>query len=192
MAIPEPADQNPYVGPRPFEPGDAGRFFGRRREVRELLSLVIAHRVVLLYAASGAGKSSLLNAGLIPSLLAKGFQVLPPARLGAAPTEPRLRFDDIYTAGMIAGWAGAATTHRTPLKGISLTDYLRKVQRPIAEDGHPVRRALVIDSVRGALHRLPGALAAAAALSRRSRRRGCERPRPAHRSRPARGLPGKP
>jgi hypothetical protein len=147
MAVPEAADQNPYVGPRPFEPGDADRFFGRRREVRELLSLVIAHRVVLLYAASGAGRSSLLNAGLIPSLLEKGFQVLSPARLGAAPAEARLRSDDIYTASVLASWteAAMATADRTRLEEMLLTDYLRELPRPLADDGHPARRALVID-----------------------------------------------
>ena len=43
-----------YVGPRPFEEGDKAIFFGRDREVRDLLSTVIAHRLVLVYAQSGA------------------------------------------------------------------------------------------------------------------------------------------
>ena len=45
---------NPYVGPRPFEREDASRFFGRTREFRDVVSLVIAQRVLLLYSASGA------------------------------------------------------------------------------------------------------------------------------------------
>ncbi|WP_054864320.1 nSTAND1 domain-containing NTPase [Methanosarcina barkeri] len=57
-----------YVGPRPFEEKDEGIFFGRAREVRDLLSTVIAHRLVLVYAQSGAGKTSIINAGLIPLL----------------------------------------------------------------------------------------------------------------------------
>ena len=71
----------PYVGPRPFERKDQALFFGRDREARELLSLVVAHEAVLLYAQSGAGKTSLLNARLIPLLEEKGFQVLPTARV---------------------------------------------------------------------------------------------------------------
>jgi flagellar biosynthesis/type III secretory pathway ATPase len=59
--------QNPYVGPRPFERADASRFFVRAREIRDVVSLVVAQRVVLLYSASGAGKSSLLHAGVIPT-----------------------------------------------------------------------------------------------------------------------------
>src|SRR5262245_32138328 len=71
-----------YVGPRPFEPQDRDIFFGRDGETLDLVSLVVAYRVVLLYAASGAGKTSLLNAGLVPALQhEEGFEVLPPARI---------------------------------------------------------------------------------------------------------------
>ena len=58
---------NPYVGPRPFERGDRGTFFGRTRETRDLLALIMAERVVLFYAQSGAGKTSLLNTQIIPA-----------------------------------------------------------------------------------------------------------------------------
>ncbi|MDM8529259.1 hypothetical protein QUF58_13775 [Anaerolineales bacterium HSG24] len=43
-------------------------FFGRTSETRQLASLVIAQRAVLFHAQSGAGKTSLLQAGLIPRL----------------------------------------------------------------------------------------------------------------------------
>jgi WD40 repeat protein len=71
----------PYVGPRPFTLGDRERFFGRDDEVDELVSLVIAHPVVLIYALSGVGKSSLVNAGLVPMLREEGYAALPPARV---------------------------------------------------------------------------------------------------------------
>ncbi|MDX1613104.1 MAG: M14 family zinc carboxypeptidase [Candidatus Promineifilaceae bacterium] len=74
-------NKNPYVGPRPFMRGEADRFFGREREARELQALILSNRLVLFYARSGAGKSSLLNARLIPGLEAKGFEVLPVARV---------------------------------------------------------------------------------------------------------------
>ena len=73
---------NPYVGPRTFTYAEQGRFFGREREARELLSLVISERLVLFYAQSGAGKSSLLNTRLIPGLQAADYAVLPMARVG--------------------------------------------------------------------------------------------------------------
>jgi len=72
----------PYVGPRPYERADSHLFFGRGREAEEILSLVIAHPIVLLYAQSGAGKTSLLNARVIPLLEGQYAQVFGPARVG--------------------------------------------------------------------------------------------------------------
>ncbi len=57
-------DEPPFPGPRPFSSEESGHFFGRANEVAELASLVRSHAVVLLYADSGAGKSSLIEAGL--------------------------------------------------------------------------------------------------------------------------------
>jgi hypothetical protein len=74
---------NPYIGPRPFERSDRDRFFGRARETRDLLSLIMAERVVLFYAQSGAGKTSLLNTQIVPALEEEGFKVLPVARVGS-------------------------------------------------------------------------------------------------------------
>src|SRR5205823_12922105 len=57
-------------------------------ETNDFCSLVIARGEVLLYAQSGAGKSSLLNAGLIPRMRVKGFQVRPTTRVsGRLPAE---------------------------------------------------------------------------------------------------------
>ena len=62
------ARPNPYVGPRAFQTGE--KLYGRDHELRDLLDLLIAERIVLLYSPSGAGKSSLIQAGLIPHLQA--------------------------------------------------------------------------------------------------------------------------
>ena len=64
--MPNLQSHNPYIGPRPFEREEQKLFFGREREISELQSLLTAHRTFLLYAASGAGKTSMLNAGLVP------------------------------------------------------------------------------------------------------------------------------
>ena len=84
------ADDNPYVGPRPFDEQDAarGRYHGREHEARDLVALVSRERLVLFYSQSGAGKSSLLRASLIPGLRRLGFDVLPVARVsGARPSD---------------------------------------------------------------------------------------------------------
>jgi WD40 repeat protein len=73
----------PYVGPRPFgrSEEDRARFFGRDRETAEIVSLILSHQVLVVYAQSGAGKTSLFEAQVAPALETKGFQVLPRARV---------------------------------------------------------------------------------------------------------------
>ncbi|MFJ4952516.1 helix-turn-helix domain-containing protein [Streptomyces sp. NPDC088760] len=78
----EPADGNdvtgpacPYPGLSAFTPQDAGRFFGRERATAALVERVfgrVGKGPLLLVAPSGAGKSSLLNAGLVPALRRPG------------------------------------------------------------------------------------------------------------------------
>jgi len=81
-ALPSALTDNPYVGPRTFVREQAHLFFGREREAEELFSRVVSQRLVLFYAQSGAGKSSLINTQLIPRLEAANFVVLPVGRVG--------------------------------------------------------------------------------------------------------------
>lgn len=79
--------QDPYVGPVSFRLGDP--LYGRDREREDLLDLLIAERIVLLYSPSGAGKSSLIEAALVPALRDAAFEVLPTIRVThALPPEP--------------------------------------------------------------------------------------------------------
>jgi WD40 repeat protein len=74
VVVPEPADRadepSPYVGLSAFTTDDADRFFGRERLVELIAARVAQCRLVGVFGASGAGKSSLLRAGLIPRLRA--------------------------------------------------------------------------------------------------------------------------
>ena len=82
------SQSNPYVGPQTFQESQGHLFFGRELETRDLLSQVISGRLTLFYAQSGAGKSSLLNTRIVPTLRnEKGFVVLPIGRVsGELPT----------------------------------------------------------------------------------------------------------
>ena len=73
--------KNPFVGPDPFKPGQ--RLFGRDREARRLFETLVAERIVLLHSPSGAGKTSLVQAGLLPRLEANNFRPLPAFRFSA-------------------------------------------------------------------------------------------------------------
>ena len=65
---------NPYVGLRPFDTDESILFFGRSEQTLELLERLHKFHFVAVVGTSGCGKSSLLRAGLIPSLKA-GFLV---------------------------------------------------------------------------------------------------------------------
>ncbi|MCE3552417.1 hypothetical protein LWC33_13215 [Pseudonocardia sp. RS11V-5] len=72
-AIPvRPATQAPYPGLAAFTADQQDIFFGRDRQIAELLALIDENVAVggihVLLAASGAGKTSLLHAGVIPRL----------------------------------------------------------------------------------------------------------------------------
>jgi hypothetical protein len=78
---------NPYIGPRAFETGEI--LYGRDLEVYDLDNLLIAERIVLMYSPSGAGKTSLIQATLIPKLENEGFEVLPVMRVNLEPPPER-------------------------------------------------------------------------------------------------------
>lgn len=59
---------NPFPGLRPFGPEEAHLFFGREQIVDGLLKRLRQTRFLSVIGSSGSGKSSLVRAGLIPSL----------------------------------------------------------------------------------------------------------------------------
>src|SRR5215212_7869575 len=79
----EKLQRNPYVGPRPFErsPEDQARFFGRSLETKQIVAMILSNPETLVYSQSGAGKTSLFNAQIIPTLEENGFQAFPSARV---------------------------------------------------------------------------------------------------------------
>ena len=78
----------PYPGLLAFDEADAAIYFGRDDDIRRLIERLNARRaqggekLVLVLGASGAGKSSLLRAGVVPRLKrdARNWIVLPPFR----------------------------------------------------------------------------------------------------------------
>jgi hypothetical protein len=137
-----PEARAPYIGPRPFETGDRDLFFGRDREAHEVSSLVFANKFLLLYAESGSGKTSLVNAGVLP-LVAGKLEVLPMARFqtrgpGAIPDVA-----NIYTYAVLSGWAEPDDLSR--LGQTTLAGFLAGRPRQTRPAAVPVPRLLVFD-----------------------------------------------
>lgn len=92
-----PLPDAPYRGIEPFRFTDQQIFAAREEETWALLSNVILYRAVLLYGASGTGKSSLINAGLLPQVLKDGYI---PDRLRVQPFAGReLKVERIRKSG---------------------------------------------------------------------------------------------
>jgi WD40 repeat protein len=140
------SERQPFVGPRPFEKADKEVFFGRDHETTELLSLIVAHPVVLLYAQSGAGKTSMLNAGLIPALEEEGLEVFPPARVSG--TDIRATGPDsisnIYIFNALTCWIDDSQEPEE-LRRLSLAEFLANRDHIKDEDGLPLLRVIIFD-----------------------------------------------
>ena len=79
--LPEAADPGPrwaggcpYRGLLPYDQAHAAVFHGRKRLTAELAGKLAGAGIVMVTGASGAGKTSLLQAGLVPAM-ARGVQV---------------------------------------------------------------------------------------------------------------------
>jgi hypothetical protein len=56
----------PYLGLNPFSEKDAPFFFGRDEEKRKIIGKLRVSRLTILFGESGVGKSSILQAGVVP------------------------------------------------------------------------------------------------------------------------------
>ncbi|RJQ72752.1 hypothetical protein D5S17_25905 [Pseudonocardiaceae bacterium YIM PH 21723] len=65
---PAPQAAAPYVGLAAFQQSDSELFFGREALVDAALRKLDSGRLLVLFGASGSGKSSLLRAGIIPAI----------------------------------------------------------------------------------------------------------------------------
>lgn len=139
----ESSDINPFIGPRPFENTSQHRrlFYGRNREIRDLLALVIAQRTLLLYGKSGTGKTSLINAAIRPMLEDLGYDVLPPARVRG---EMNPAADNIYVYNVLLGWADTEASSDEILQW-TLSDFLANRPRLEREDGTLAPRVILFD-----------------------------------------------
>lgn len=123
--------RNPFVGPVPLQRGEP--FYGRARELSELRNLVVAERIVVLYSPSGAGKTSLIQAGLVEMMEQEEFNVLPVISLirppGADETTGGNRFLQSTIISLEGENSDAEERAISKLARMHLPDYLEKRSR---------------------------------------------------------------
>ncbi|HEY2012679.1 MAG TPA: hypothetical protein VGH38_04220 [Bryobacteraceae bacterium] len=147
--IPSPSGRaSPYPGLAPFGEGDAARFFGRDREIDEVLGRLASRRLLAVIGVSGCGKSSLVRAGVMP-VLRMGVAADLPARWRLRTITPgRNPLRSLGTAlGAPPGWPAnsfdlvdRARNHLSPGESLLLiVDQFEEVFRfraeTLAEDG---------------------------------------------------------
>ena len=67
-------DESPYAGLSSFQENDAGKFFGRNREIAAMVTRIRDRPLMAVVGSSGVGKSSFVRAGLVPALKRSGEQ----------------------------------------------------------------------------------------------------------------------
>jgi hypothetical protein len=132
---------SPFVGARPFRRDEASWFHGRETEAREAVDLISAAQVVVLYGSSGAGKTSLVNAAVIPRLEAEDFEVLPVARVRAPYDAGTPDIGNVYVDGVLSAWDGRSR----PPADADLVRFLGNREHVRGRDGYPAPRVIVID-----------------------------------------------
>ena len=184
----------PYRGLLPFGESDAEVFYGRERLAAELAVKLAARAadggLVVVTGASGAGKSSLLRAGLLP-ILARGQQVLGSdrwPRIVMTPTKDPLselaaRLAAVGGPDALAvreGLARHPDQAHLAIRSAVLAAAARDEEPPVSGDG-AARLVLIVDQFEQVFTLNPDL--AGRRPGRRSSRR-CARPPP---TRPARG-----
>jgi tetratricopeptide (TPR) repeat protein len=146
MTATDPTDR-PYVGLRPYGRDDRPLFHGRDLESREIATLWRAAGLTVLYGASGVGKTSLLNAGVLPRIDAMQADVLPVVRI--SPHAP-IEGGNPYVMALLSAWAPDAGP--SALAGTSITDFL--AARPDRKDeyGDPLPVLAAIDQAEAMFH----------------------------------------
>ncbi|MEO3856960.1 hypothetical protein [Acrocarpospora sp. B8E8] len=148
------AQGRPYVGLRAFQRADSHKFFGREREAYEVATQWQANRLTIMHGPSGVGKTSLINAGVLPLLDPDTTDTLPVGRVShgsAFPVAGAARYPaaalppehNPHVFALLSAWAPQESPTR--LARLTLESFLRG--RPSRQDpfGDPVLVLLAID-----------------------------------------------
>lgn len=142
--------ENPFIGARAFVAGES--LYGRNKEVLELLDLLSAERIVLLYSPSGAGKTSLIQASLIPELEKNRFKVLKIIRVNQALPDDKLAkhasFNRYVYSVIHFLEEGRNPEERMSLDeiaGITLSEYFKRTKLLEKSENDKKSRVLIFD-----------------------------------------------
>lgn len=129
-----------YPGLKPFERNQSGVFHGRREDIQRLSNLILRERLVVLFAKSGIGKTSLLQAGVSPELERQDFA---PVFLRADKTNAPLHETIHAVLENDAQVSGHDHTGERPGERQSLWEQMKRLEFDL--NGLPATPVLVFD-----------------------------------------------
>jgi tetratricopeptide (TPR) repeat protein len=121
---------SPYPGSRAFLDSERGWFFGRRGEAEKVADLWRLNRLVVAHGQAGSGKTSLLQAGILPLVLdnAKDGEadVFAPGHLWSDAAFPvaSLPRHAIYNLALLKSWSPGEAL--SSLAGLSIREFIRR------------------------------------------------------------------
>ena len=138
----------PYIGPRPFgsTEDDQKRFKGRYFETQRIVSYLLSQNITLLYAPSGTGKTSLINASVIPELEQEKCDVLPVTRIQitAASNQYLDKVKNKYVFNAILRMLPPEVNPEDVVNE-TLSSFIQKFPKYFAKSDYPVPRILILD-----------------------------------------------
>jgi tetratricopeptide (TPR) repeat protein len=129
----------PYPGRRPFAEADFDCFFGRSEETETLTGLWLVNRLTYAIGPTGIGKTSMLLAGVLPSVQCSRAGVLPPGRIsyGSGYAVAGLPEHNPFTLSLLRSWIPGESVTR--LAGLTVRDF---VHREAVRHGRPILAAI--------------------------------------------------
>jgi tetratricopeptide (TPR) repeat protein len=116
---------DPYPGARPFERDDHDRFFGRSAETEAIADLWLTNRLTIAAGPVASGKTSLLNAGIVPYVSTRRAEIFASGRISYGSTFPfaALPEHNPYSLALLRSWSPLETPTR--LVGLSIRDFVQ-------------------------------------------------------------------
>ena len=137
--------ENPWPGLATFTEEQAGLFYGRDAEIRELTKRAERNPLTVLFGQSGLGKSSLLQAGVFPRLRAASYWPIY-IRLDHAPGAPTPTEQIKAMVQADTARAGTWTKSGVAVPGESLWEFFHhRDDRLVSAAGKTIVPVLVFD-----------------------------------------------
>ncbi|MBK7939590.1 MAG: hypothetical protein IPJ82_22000 [Lewinellaceae bacterium] len=129
-----------YPGLKPFDRTQSAVFYGRRDDAVRLTNLIVQQRLVVLFAKSGIGKTSILQAGVAPSLEQQNFA---PVFIRLDKTDASLTESLAEVLDKYPSRNGRDNTGERPGEPQTLWEHMKRLEFDL--DGMPAMPVLVLD-----------------------------------------------